>query len=335
MEKVFITGGTGFIGNNLVGKLLEKGYKVKILVRRHNVEAYGHTPLLENFSWKNSVEVVYGDILEPESFQNNINDCEVIIHAAAMIAWWNKIWDKIHRINVIGTRNVLSQALKINCKRFVHISSVAAIGYGEDGQPINEEHDYNWSKHKIVYMETKHEAELEVKKAVEKGLNAIMVNPANVWGVGDIRGRRVPLLKALKFGFPFYTTGGTNFVDVDAVCDATINAITSGNKGERYILGGENLPIKEFLGIIADELYAKKPFIKISKLPISLYSYAQELIAPVFNFQPKPTTSQLALFGKYVYYDSSKAMRELHMPVIPFKECIRKTINFYREQGLL
>lgn len=327
MLKVFITGATGFIGNNLVTKLLEKGYLVKVLVRNQS--------RLEKFNWKNKVDVLYGDILEPDSFENKINDCEVVIHSAAMVAWWSRIWDKIYTTNVIGTRNVLNEALRTNCKKFIHISSVAAIGYGENGESITEEHPYNWGKFKIVYMETKHEAELEVKKAFEKGLNAIIVNPANVWGVGDIRGRRVPLLKAIRFGFPFYTKGGTNFVDVDAVCEAIINAINFGKKGERYILGGDNLSIKEFLGMIAEELNCRKPFIQISKFPISLYSYAQECVAPIFRFQPKPSPSQLSLFGKYVYYDSSKAIKELNMPVIPFKECIRKTVRYYRENKLL
>lgn len=335
MPKVFVTGGTGFIGGNLVSHLLEKGYKVKILVRKHNVGAYRATPLLEQFPWKDYVEVIDGDILEPESFKGKINDCEIIIHSAALIAWWNRIYEKVYKINVIGTRNVLNEALKSNCKKFIHISSVAAIGYGENGEPINEDHAYNWKKHKIVYMETKHQAEEEVFSAIKKGLNATIVNPANVWGVGDYRGRRVPLIKAIKFGMPFYLEGGTNFVDVDAVCKAIVNAIELGKCQERYILGGENLTIKDFLGIIADEIKVKKPFIKLPKLPIVLFSYLQEGLGIFTRISPRPTASQLCFFGKNIYYDSSKAIRELKMPVIPFKECIHKTVRFYKERNLL
>lgn len=327
MDKVFVTGATGFIGGNIVKKLLELGYSVKILVRNDKK--------LEPHPWKEKVEKVYGDILEPETFNDKIRDCKIIIHCAAIIAWWNRWWDKIYAINVIGTRNVLNAALNIDCKKFIHLSSVAAIGYGENGNPINENHPYNWGKHHIVYMETKHEAEEEVKKGVQKGLNATMVNPANVWGVGDYKGRRVPLLKALQFGFPFYTRGGTNFVDVEAVVEATISASILGKCGERYILGGDNLTIQEFLGLLTEELRVRKPFIKIPKFPIALFSYSQELIAPIFNFQPRPTKAQLALFGKNIYYDSSKAIRELKMPQIPFKECISKTIKFYRDNKLL
>ena len=327
MPKVFLTGATGFIGGNLVDKLLSKGYQVKILVIDKK--------LLDKHSWKNNVEVIYGDVCEPETFAGKINDCEIIIHSAAIIGFWNRTWNKLYKVNVIGTKNILGEALKSNCKKFIHISSVAAIGYGENNEPINETHPYNWGKHKICYMETKHEAELEVQKAIKKGLNAVMVNPANVWGVGDYRGRRVGVIKAIKYGLPFYVNAGTNFVDVDAVCEAIINAIELGKCGERYILGGENLSIKEFLGIIADEINVRKPFIELPKLPIVLFSYLQEALGLVTGISPRPTASQLCFFGKNIYYDSSKAVKELKMPVISFRECIRKTVKFYRENNLL
>ncbi len=327
MPKVFITGATGFIGGNLIGKLLNKGYGVKILVRNKK--------LLEKHFWKDKVEIVQGDILEPETFAGKINDCEIIIHSAAIIAFWNRIWDKVYRVNVIGTRNILNEALKSGCKRFIHISSVAAIGYGENNEPINEEHLYNWGKHKICYMETKHEAEFEVQKAIRKGLNVVMVNPANVWGVGDYRGRRAPIIKAIKYGLPFYVNAGTNFVDVDAVCEAVINAIELGKCGERYILGGDNLTIKEFLGIIADEINVTRPFVELPKTPIILFSYLQEALGIITGISPRPAASQLCFFGRKIYYDSSKAIRDLKMPVISFRECIKKTVRFYRENRLL
>ena len=327
MTKVFLTGATGFIGGNLVTKLLEKGYKVKILLRNKK--------LLDRHPWKDQIEIIPGDILKPETFAGKINDCEIIIHSAALIAFWNRLWDKLYQINVVGTRNILNEALKTNCKKFIHISSVAAIGYGENNEPVNESHPYNWGKHKICYMETKHEAELEVQKAIKKGLNAVMVNPANVWGVGDYRGRRAPVIKAVKFGLPFYVNAGTNFVDVDAVCEATINAIELGKCGERYILGGENLTIKEFLGIIADGINARKPFVELPKSSVVLFSYLQEVLGIVTGISPKPAASQLCFFGKNIYYDSSKAIRELKMPVVSFRECIKKTVRFYQECNLL
>lgn len=327
MPKVFLTGATGFIGGNLVGKLLDQGYGVKILARNKK--------LLERHSWKDKVEVIQGDILEPEAFNGKINDCEVIIHSAAIIAFWNKLWNRLYKVNVTGTKNILDEALKSGCKKFIHISSVAAIGYGENNEPVSEEHPYNWGKHKICYMETKHEAELEVYKAIEKGLNATMVNPANVWGIGDYRGRRAPVIKAVKFGLPFYVNAGTNFVDVDAVCEAIINAIELGKCGERYILGGENLTIKEFLGIIADEVKSRKPFLELPKPPIVLLSYLQEALGTITGISPRPAASQLCFFGKRIYYDSSKAVKELKMPIISLRECIRKTVRFYQENGLL
>ena len=333
MTKVFLTGATGFIGGNLVSKLLNRCYAVKILVRK-NVETC-HGASLERYLWKDKVEIILGNILEPETFSGKINDCEIIIHSAALIAFWNRIWKKLYKVNVIGTKNILDEALKSGCKKFIHISSVAAIGYGENNESINEEHPYNWSKHKICYMETKHEAELEVQKAIKKGLNAVMVNPANVWGVGDYRGRRAPVIKAVKFGLPFYVNAGTNFVDVDAVCEAVINTIELGKCGEKYILGGENLTIKEFLGIIADEVNVRKPFIELPKPPVILFSYLQEALGVITGTSPRPAASQLCFFGRKIYYDSSKAIQELKMPVIPFRECLKKTVRFYREQHLL
>ena len=293
MTKIFITGATGFIGNNLVSRLLNKGFNIKVLVRNKKK--------LDIFSWKDNVEVIFGDILEPQAFNRKINDCEIIIHLAALITFWNRLWDKAYKINVIGTKNVLDEALKINCKKFIHISSVAAIGYGENGEPINEEHPYNWGKHKICYMETKYLAELEVLKAIKQGLNATIVNPANVWGIGDYKGRRVPVIKAVKVGQPFYVHAGTNFVDVDAVCEAIINAIEYGKSGERYILGGDNLSIKDFLSLIANETKGRKPFLKLPKLPIIFLSYTQEALGLITGISPKPSASQLCFFGKNIF----------------------------------
>lgn len=327
MTKVFITGGTGFIGGNLIEKLLKKGYKVKALVRSKKK--------IEKFPWKDSIEIVNGDILEPESFKDKISDCEVVIHSAAIIEFWNKRWDKVYQANVIGTRNILDEALKAGIKKFVHISSVAAIGYGENNEAINEEHPYNWKKHNICYMETKHQAEEEVFKAIQKGLNATIVNPANVWGAGDYRGRRTSVVNAVKYGLPFYVNSGTNFVDVDAVCEATINAIEHGKCGKRYILGGENLTIKEFLNTIATEVSSRKPFIELPKILIVLFSYLQEMLGLITNISPKPSASQLCFFGRKIYYDSSLATKELNMPFIPFKTCIKKTIDFYRKERMI
>lgn len=327
MENVFITGGSGFIGGNIVKKLLSRKYKVKVLIRDYRN--------LLHYDWKDEIEIVYGDILEPESFKGQMDNCSIVIHSAALIAFWNRLWNKVYKVNVEGTRNIINEAKKTKCRKFVHISSVATIGYGENNEPINENHLYNWSKHNICYMETKKQAEEEVLNASKNGLNATIVNPANVWGVGDYRGRRTPVLKVLKLGFPFYVNSGTNFVDVDAVTDATINAIELGKKGEKYILGGENLTIKDFLGIIAEELNVRKPFIPIPRFPIVMASYLQEFLGRITNVSPKPAASQLCFLGKGIYYDSTKAIKELKMPFIPFKECIKKTIRFYKENNLL
>ena len=333
MKKIFITGGTGFIGGNLIQKLLHKGFKVKALVR--NNTGANRDLLLQKYHWKDSVEIINGDILEPESFRDKINDCEIVIHSAALIEFWNRRWNTVYKVNVVGTNNVLDAALKSNIKKFIHISSVAAIGYGENNEPINEEHPYNWKKHHICYMETKHQAEESVFKAINKGLNATIVNPANVWGIGDYRGRRAPLIKIIKCGLPFYVNSGTNFVDVEAVCEAIINAIELGKCGKRYILGGENLTIKEFLDTIASELNARKPFIELPKLPIVLFSYMQELLGLLTNISPKPSVSQLCFFGNKIYYDSTLATKELKMPFISFKQCIDKTIDFYKKEKMI
>lgn len=327
MSKVFVTGATGFIGGKLVEKLLAKGYEVKVLIRDED--------LLKYYKWKDEVDIVIGDILTPETFNGKMDDCEIIIHSAATIAFWNKLWDRVYETNVVGTKNIVTEAKKVNPKKFIHISSVAAIGISEDGTPINEDHPYNWGPHKICYMETKHQAEEEVKKGIEKGLKATFVNPANVWGAGDHRGRRAFVVKAIKYGVPFYVNAATNFVDVDAVCEATINAIDLGKVGERYILGGENLTIKEFSKIIADEVGAGGPKILVPKLFVVIYCFFQEILGTLFNITPRPTMSQLSLFGPKVYYDSSKAIKELNMPVIPVKDCIKKTIDFYKEESLI
>ena len=242
--KVLVTGGTGFVGSQIVAALVRRGDAVRVLHR-----ATSKLIMLEGLP----VEHVLGDVQEPEAVARAVAGCDLVFHVAAVASYWRTQREQVYRVNVEGTRIVMEACLAAGVPRVVHTSSVAAIGIPRNGRPADESATFDAFSATFAYADSKHRAEAVVLQAVARGLPAVIVNPGAIYGAGDhnlISGSMV--LELARRSVPLVPDGGLCVVDIDAVVQGHLAAAERGRIGERYILGGENLTLLE----IATEICA-------------------------------------------------------------------------------
>jgi dihydroflavonol-4-reductase len=298
---VLVTGASGFIGGNLCRALVHAGHRVRAFHRASSV-----LTLLDGLD----VEHVVGDLTQPESVARAMQGIEVVFHAAA----WMGSSDpgKLYAVTVEGTRTVLRCAREAGVRRVVHTSSVAALGVPEYRSPfpINENHTWNYHPERYPYGYAKYLAELEVQRAVAQGLDVVIVNPALVYGSGDVYRQSRSLLKQVADRrIPFSVEGGLNVVHLEDVIEGHLAALERGRTGERYILGGENLSLHAMLSLAAAVVGAPPP---AWMLPAGLVRTAAFPLRGLQRFLNLPIPVEtLHLAGYYFYFDTTRARKEL------------------------
>jgi dihydroflavonol-4-reductase len=325
--KVLVTGGTGFVGSQLVAALVKRGDRVRVL-RRANSSLVA----LEGLQ----VEHVIGDILEPEAVARAVKGCDLVFHVAAISSYWRAQREQVYRINVEGTRVVMEACCRAGVPRVVHTSSLAAVGIPLDGTLATEETPFDALSATFAYADSKHRAEAEVQKAVARGLQAVIVNPAVVIGAGDhylISGSMiVEFARGHMIAVP---PGGTCMADVDAIVQGHLAAAARGRVGERYILGGENLTYRQVVQILAE--VTGRPAPRLS-LPPWLLGPAAVAVDTFNHINPRPpivSGEQMHLSAVNFFCDSSKAVRELGYPILPFRAAAERAYCWYLRHGYM
>ncbi len=323
--RVFITGATGFIGANLVRLLLQQGYEVRALVRP--------TSRLDNLQGLD-VEIVKGDLNDPELWQQMVG-CQVLFHVAAHYSLWQCDRDQLYDHNVLGTRNLLAAARKANIERTVYTSSVAAIGVGmPPGTIVDETHQSGLDKLVGHYKKSKFLAEQEAWKAVEAGLDVVVVNPSSPIGSLDIKPTPTGeiILRFLRRQMPFYVDTGLNFIDVRDVAWGHLLALEKGRKGDRYILGHQNLTLKQLLDQLAELTGLKAPQSTVPAwLPLSVAWIDERILAPLGKLPSVPLDG-VRMAKHPMYYDASKAVRELGLPQSPIMTALKDAVDWFVNQ---
>ncbi|MBI3268162.1 MAG: SDR family oxidoreductase [Planctomycetes bacterium] len=326
--KALVTGATGFLGARLCRALRDRGWEVAILRR-------AASPLapLEGLELTHHV----GDVTEPATLAPAMRGADAVFHLAASLSFWRAEADAQRRINVEGTRNVVQAALDARVKRLVHTSSVAAVGIPTPYGPADELLPFSPASAKINYFKTKHEAEEEVRAAVARGLDAVIVNPSAVFGPGDYRFQSGRVIRDIhRRALPAYTSGGTSVVDVDDVVDGHLAAFEKGRKGERYILGGENLSWEEIFRKVAREVGVPAPSFRAPTAVLWLAAGALELHARFLTHKHPLVTREMAVLGGlHLFYDANKAAGTLAFRPRPFAETIQRTFQWYKDKGML
>ena len=324
--KALVTGGTGFLGANLAKGLLEQGWSVRILRRSTSpLDAVKDLP----------VEHAIGDVTHLDSLLAAMQCVEVVFNVAAVSQYWRSTPTLIYRINVGGAQNVFDAAEQSGVKRVIHTSSAAAVGIIR-GRSANETDPFNQPPDRFPYGHSKWLAEEIVRERVKAGQDIVIVNPAAIVGARDINWISGSILREAKRGhIPVIPQGGVNFVAVQDVVAGHIAAVDKGRAGERYILGGENLTNRQTTAMACSIVGVRPPRFKQPRWTIPLAGRALDVIEKIAGPKLPLSGQQMRLTAEYLYFDSSKARRELGLPHTPVQQALQECYDWYVEHGYL
>ncbi len=326
--KVFVTGATGFLGAHVAQALVMQGAALRVLVRP--------TSDLRNLEKLGSFEQVTGDLRQPESLRAGLRGCDALMHVAADYRLWVRDPQSMYAANVEGTRALLRLAAEERVPRVVCTSSVATMGFRRDGVIVDETSPVSLRDMVGHYKRSKFLAEQVALEAGRAGQQVITLNPTTPIGSGDLKptptGRI--LVDFLNRNFPAYMDTGLNLVDADEVARAHVAALERGTPGERYILGGENLTLKQILDKMSAITGLPSPKYKVPVAVAMTYAFFDEWITGrLRGREPRATVEAVRMGKKMMFASSAKAERELGFRVIPVYQALRSAIDWFRANG--
>lgn len=323
----FVTGATGFVGAAVARVLLQRGFRLRVLARPNNDRRN-----LQGLP----VEIVEGDLANPDSYRAGLQGCQALFHVAADYRIWVPDPARMNHINIDGTRALLLAAAEAGVQRMVYTSSVAVLGINKDATPSDEETPVTFADMVGVYKQSKFLAEEEVKRLIRHHqLPVIIVNPSTPIGPRDIKptptGRIIT--DAVKGLMPAYVDTGLNIAHVEDVALGHWQAYDKGQIGERYILGGENLGLGQILAIIANHVGRQPPTVVLPRWPLFPIAYGAECWARISGQEPFVTVDALRMAKKKMFFSSAKAQRVLGYHPRPASAAIIDAITWFKANG--
>ena len=325
--KCFVTGATGFLGSHVARQLWSNGAELRLLVRA--------TSRTENIADLPADRVV-GDLRDVESLRRGMSGCEVAFHVAADYRLWSRDGRELYQSNVEGTRNILQAARDSSVRRVVYTSSVATMGFGNNGSLTDERTPVSLANMIGDYKRSKFMAEQLVIEAARGGQDVVMVNPTTPIGERDIKptptGRIV--VDFLKRKFPAYVDTGLNLVDVKDCANGHLLAMAKAVAGERYILGGENLTLKQILNKLAALTGLPSPTIRLPYAVAYATGVVDTLVTGTLRKQePRVTLDSVRMGRKKMFVTSAKAERELGWNPGPVDAALQRAVEWFRANG--
>ena len=325
--KALVTGASGFVGSAVLRHLVNAGHEVRVLLRptsdRRNIEGVACEPIL-------------GDVTDMASIRTAAAGCDAVFNVAADYRMWVTDHDEMYRANIDGTRNVLLAGAEAGATRLIHTSSVAAIGYRDDGVPADENTPDDFARMIGPYRQSKYLADVEARRlAAEDGVPVVIVNPSAPFGPRDIKPTPTGGV-VVAFGrgrMPAFIDTGLNVVHVDDVAQGHLLAHALGVVGERYILGGDNMSLRDILVTLATQLGRLPPRIQLPRLPLFPIACAFEIIGRIARFEPALTLNALRMAKRPMYYSSAKARRVLGYAPRSGLDALRDAADWYRDNG--
>jgi dihydroflavonol-4-reductase len=325
--KCFVTGATGFLGSHVARQLLSQGADLRLLVRT--------TSRTDNIA-DLPAERVIGDLRDPESLKNGMSGCEFVFHVAADYRLWARHGQELYDSNVEGTRNILAAARDAGVRRVIYTSSVATMGFGNNGRLTDEKTPVTVANMIGNYKRSKFLAEQLVIEGGRGGQNVVVVNPTTPIGERDIKptptGRIV--VDFLKRKFPAYVDTGLNLVDVADCARGHLLAMEKAAPGERYILGGENLTLKQILDKLAAITGLPSPKVKLPYAVAYATGVVDTLISgTMMRREPRVTLDSVRMGRKKMFITSAKAERELGWNPGPVDGALRRAVEWFLTNG--
>lgn len=327
--KVFITGATGLVGSFVCRQLLENGHTIRAVKRTSS-----KMTLLEDIEQR--IEWVVGDMNDTEFLEESLEGIEAVIHAAAIISF-DKRWEqKMYHTNVLGTADLVNTCLKLNVKKFLHVSSVAAIGRKAGQIKLSEADRWEGTEFDSIYARSKYLQELEVWRGAQEGLEVKIVNPSVILGPGLWgQGGSTSVFKYAYDEKSFHPEGTVNYVDVRDVSSAVVKLMESDIKGERFILNAGTLSYKEFFGQIA-EAFGKKPPQKVVKPWMLKVVVTFEFIRSRITGKEAMITKDTAILSRAnFHFQNDKIRQALAFEFKPFDESLEWSVNELKKKHSL
>jgi dihydroflavonol-4-reductase len=321
-----VTGATGFVGSAVARRLLSAGFRVRALARpgsdRRNLAGL-------------ELQVAEGNLTDPASVQRACAGCQALFHVAADYRTWAPRPQELYQANVDGSRALLQAARQAGVRRVVYTSSVAVLGIPKDGRPGDEDTPVSEADMIGHYKRSKYLAEEAVRALAAEGLPVVIVNPSTPIGPRDLKptptGRIV--LDAASGRMPAYVDTGLNIVHVDDVAEGHWLAYTRGAVGQRYVLGGTDMSLREILAGIADIVGRKPPRVRLPHAAVMPVAYVAEALARLTGKPPVATVEEVRMSKKHMFFSSAKATRELGYQARPPRQALEDAVRWYRDNG--
>jgi len=325
--RVFITGATGFVGGHVARHYAAEGATLRLLTRQ--------TSRLDSLAGIDA-EMVIGDLRDPEKLRSALTGCDALVHVAADYRLWVRDPKQMYAANVDGTRELLKLARETGIPHVVYTSSVATMGFKADGTIVNEDTPVTLADMIGHYKRSKFLAEQEAIGAARAGQHVMILNPTTPIGSGDAKptptGRII--VDFLNKKFPAYVDTGLNLVDVDEVARMHVVALDRGTPGERYILGGENLTLKQILDRMSAITGLPSPSMKVPHTVAMAFAFFDENITgKILGKEPRATVEAVRMGKKMMFASSSKAERDLGFQVLPIYNAMRSAIEWFIANG--
>jgi dihydroflavonol-4-reductase len=323
-----VTGATGFVGAAVARALLAEGWQVRVLVRsgsdRRNIATL-------------AAEQVVGDLTDSASLETAVAGCEAAFHVAADYRLWAPQPQELYRSNVDGTGNLLEAARAAGVRRIVYTSSVATVGLPALGGPGTEDAPVSLADMIGHYKRSKFLAEERAREAAAQGVPVVIVNPSTPIGPGDVKPTPTGqiVLDAARGRTPAYVDTGLNIVHVDDVAAGHLLAFHRGRVGERYILGGEDMTLRDILTTVAQLVGRRPPRIRLPHAAVLPVAYVSELYARLTGRSTRVTVEGVRMARKRMFFSSDKAVRELGYHWRPPSKAFADAVRWFREQGYL
>jgi dihydroflavonol-4-reductase len=326
--KVLVTGASGFVGSAVVRSALKEGFEVRALVRSSSPRT-NLTGL--------DVEIAEGDIRDPAAMGKALQGVRFLFHVAADYRIWTPDPDAMFRTNVLGTKVVMDAARRGGVERIVYTSSVATLRPPHGAEPSDEEQRLDESEAIGPYKRSKVAAERAVEQMAAQGLPVVIVQPSTPIGTRDIRptptGRVI--VEAAAGRIPVFVETGLNLVAVDDVADGHLLALKNGQIGRRYILGGDNVSLSEFLTRIALRTGRAPPRMRVPRWPLFPLAAAAQAMARLTGREPLLTWDGLKMSRHFMFFTSDRARRELGYAPRSYLEGLEDALTWFREVGPL
>jgi dihydroflavonol-4-reductase len=325
--KAFITGATGFVGSHVARALAVRGAELRLLVRS--------TSRTDNIADLRA-EVATGDLRDPESLKKAMAGCEFVFHVAADYRLWVRDPEQMYRSNVEGTRAIIRAAQECGVRRVIYTSSVATMGFTREGHIAREDSPVSIKEMVGHYKRSKFMAEQIALEAGRNGANVVVVNPTTPIGEYDIKptptGRIV--VDFLKRKFPAYVDTGLNLADVKEVARGHLLAMEKARPGERYIMGGENLTLKQILNKLSELTGLPSPTMKVPHgVAMGFAVFDQFFTGTILGKEPRATIDAVKMGRKKMFASSAKAEHELGYKVLPVEDALRRAVEWFQANG--